>query len=1178
MAGNSIMTPKAGGLEKSHGTSAVEADICPTRAAGKKTGLQNLDLQQLYFECETIQERLARLAGARIGPISSGSPRVLRNCRKFGPDVSSFPREWQTILGGSEADDRVSRRLMWSDWTSDDLEAALLAQSVCGTEQVQLPEWAVTIGECSAALCRESECHARPSYEETRDPNPCPFDGLLAPVVRFAVEGLRKRQDRNGRDPERRLSRAAVDQLAQWLRFKLASLSEDTLFEAFSATRPLLQNLLLLTGDETETAPTFARYNSFVAHHRRNGFREIFATYPMLARLIGTTLVNWTIACAELIERLEDDWDELAAFAGFPIVGTMVDDIRCGLSDSHHGGRSVFILKFAGGVRVVYKPRELGLERELRVLAESLSRTCSIDIVMPRVLLRPEYGWTEFVADERDGVALSNEVFWKSAGALMGLLHIVGGRDAHAENVVVTKAGPVLIDAEVMFSASHALEAESPVAEVAERIRAMDNLVTATGLLPQWTRLECGPESYADASGLGALFPEGSGQSWCTAGPRTNWLAVNSDQMRPRTAPKTDTAAHEPQSEAANSRAAALPLNLGITDELIAAVLDGFERIYRAAGSEHAEMKRAIGRFADAKWRLIHRPTRVYHLLLREALHPRRLRSGLQFGLHLEKLMATAVAQNDKPHAWPVFVNSIEQMSALDIPYYCSRVAGRQLYGDASAKTPLIATWESGLESTHARLEAFSTDNLRLQREYIRATFEARRASANRRPCTPVSFEWSSDQQLRDADETLLEAAVTIADQIAMRAVKQAGHLTWLAPIAATETGHLTAQPIGCSLYQGASGVALFLAALDRALGQSTYESLWVDAFSRVRNWSGGTTVRLANLGLANGFGSYIYAFAVLRDLADERQRDWIDASARKHIAALSDRLIAADTAHDVLGGAAGAILALVAYYRSSGEQAAVKKALICADHLIASYSGLASHAALDEAHVRCGMSHGAAGVALSLGRLWEVTGDVGLAKGVSRLVAFEDRNYCHDTKNWRHLRQGGHADVRAWCHGAPGIALARGGLVKAGLHKQDKFIFRDWTRAIRGSQADTSPRSDHACCGLVGTMDALLQRGVAMGDQKLISQARGLALQMVRSSATNGTPRLQAWNHAPFFDPSFFRGLSGIGYAYLRAAAPGRLPSILGFETATVDTLVRPAERKAVSVRTPVDRQKEGT
>jgi hypothetical protein len=86
---------------------------------------------------------------------------------------------------------------------------------------------------------------------------------------------------------------------------------------------------------------------------------QVFAIYPVLAQLLSLWAVQWRAAIAELLERLDADRHRLGAcFAGGRPIGTL-QDYDGGLSDRHCGGRSVAVLTFAAGVRIVYKPREL---------------------------------------------------------------------------------------------------------------------------------------------------------------------------------------------------------------------------------------------------------------------------------------------------------------------------------------------------------------------------------------------------------------------------------------------------------------------------------------------------------------------------------------------------------------------------------------------------------------------------------------------------------------------------------------------------------------------------------------------------------------------------------------------------------------------------------------------------
>src|SRR3990172_1892395 len=111
---------------------------------------------------------------------------------------------------------------------------------------------------------------------------------------------------------------------------------------------------------------------------------------------MGTSLDSWIDGSATLLERLEADQPALEeAFGEEAGLGSVVD-IETDLSDPHRAGRSVAVLTFASGLRVVYKPKEVGLEAAYFALLDCLNRWgAPLGLKTLRVVERPEYGWVE---------------------------------------------------------------------------------------------------------------------------------------------------------------------------------------------------------------------------------------------------------------------------------------------------------------------------------------------------------------------------------------------------------------------------------------------------------------------------------------------------------------------------------------------------------------------------------------------------------------------------------------------------------------------------------------------------------------------------------------------------------------------------------------------------------------
>jgi lantibiotic modifying enzyme len=136
---------------------------------------------------------------------------------------------------------------------------------------------------------------------------------------------------------------------------------------------------------------------------------------------------------------------------------------------------------------------------------------------------------------------------------------------------------------------------------------------------------------------------------------------------------------------------------------------------------------------------------------------------------------------------------------------------------------------------------------------------------------------------------------------------------------------------------------------------------------------------------------------------------------------------------------------------------------------------------------------------------------------------------------------------MTAWCHGAPGMALARS---LAATSLQDASLLADVTAALKTTAAVPVRLDDHLCCGSMGRCDVLLTAGETLRAPAAVEAAWRIALAVVGRAAAEGRYRLTSRGYEfRAFDAGFFRGLSGIGYQLLRLAAPSRLPSILAFE-----------------------------
>jgi len=183
-------------------------------------------------------------------------------------------------------------------------------------------------------------------------------------------------------------------------------------------------------------------------------------------------------------------------------------------------------------------------------------------------------------------------------------------------------------------------------------------------------------------------------------------------------------------------------------------------------------------------------------------------------------------------------------------------------------------------------------------------------------------------------------------------------------------------------------------------------------------------------------------------------------------------------------------------------------------------------------------------------------TGREEFLEGARGAFAYEDSRFHAGVGNWPDLRTGGTGPDgspsrfgRAWCHGAPGIAIAR--LHAANLDpgaatthlEVARLALATTLRAIE--ELLPQPRQDASLChGLAGLLDIALIAGSHLGDPSLRDASRRISRVLIerhdsRVDYPSGLPSRAT-------TPGLMLGLAGTGYSFLRLHAPDLIPSIL--------------------------------
>jgi len=420
-----------------------------------------------------------------------------------------------------------------------------------------------------------------------------------------------------------------------------------------------------------------------------------------------------------------------------------------------------------------------------------------------------------------------------------------------------------------------------------------------------------------------------------------------------------------------------------------------------------------------------------------------------------------------------------------------------------------------------------------------------------------------------------LDTALAIGRRVARQALWEGSACTWdvLEPQPDPENRVRTIRAEG-QLYQGAAGIAWFLGELYRATGEAEVG----------RAARGGLEHALARgdhladlFGFQFGFysGRVGLAWVAVR-LAGIFERPDYTERARRLLAPLAGRE-PDDAGLDVIGGAGGAIPACLDLAEKTGWDEPRTMARALGEHLIRQAQRRPdgwSWATGGETAVRnlTGFAHGASGMGLALLELARATGDGRFRFAAEMAFLYERRLFNAERSNWPDLRHKAleedllyqkmnelrravrdgklpvyeETSMTAWCHGSPGIGLAR--LRAFELTGQDAYrqeaeaALRSTLQAIEDELSQSENYS--LCHGIGGNCELPLLAAEILGRPEL----RQVAERAAREGIATYQAQERPWpcgtvGGVP--DPSLLVGEAGIGAFYLRLADP-ETPSIL--------------------------------
>ncbi|WP_207640730.1 type 2 lanthipeptide synthetase LanM [Butyrivibrio sp. VCD2006] len=821
----------------------------------------------------------------------------------------------------------------------------------------------------------------------------------------------------------------------------------------------------------------------------------IYRKYPVLYKRLEKKVKSIAKNIREIGAALLECRYEIRNTFGVEVMN--IKSIDFGEGDTHNGGRTVAILTFDKDKKLVFKPRDMHPENAFVSLSKLLNEWLfGYKLINPGLVLRDGYGFQEFIESKECRTVEEVRSYYRRIGRSMALFYILDTTDIHAENIIPHGEYPIFVDLESLTYAPRKKDNTQEGSLIYNVYKEFEHTVFTSNLLPC---VFAGNKLDIDMSGLGA-----------TAGQKSNRLKclVLEDKG-------TTNIHYEEKYFVTEEMPGTLRLNgeeVRYSDYL-EDIEKGFDEAYEVLMEKKEYLITILpGYFGGGIYRQILRGTFVYARFIKASLHPKYCVSDDKVRGLLEIISPTKCNQSD---------SEIKQMANCDVPYFYAKFDDKALYsGNALVEKDYFE--ESIYEKITRNVNELSPEDKKRQLSFIHNGVRiAGKELMKDDVLQPerVTESGSRANLIRDIAKDIKCSAVWNSEKTACTFMDAN----------VGENPHIGV--ISYTLYDGL-GLILFLFAY-ALFTKDDEDMMFAEAALAGMEEIAPLEKAALSSSVFGGFFGYIYLYFNLYRMTGNAM---YFQKYQKALDMIYEYDVTCENNFDVISGVSGAIIVLSNIYKYEKSD----KLLL----MIERYTSHLNRSVKKNKTLWTGFSHGYAGYQYAFTKAFEATKKVKYLKYAEKMEQLEDEFFNKHQRNWLDLRDDQKNCCSFWCHGAPGILLARSYFMEKNLFRSRyreviHKIILDLNIYTRGTF------NDSLCHGRVGNLDALSTIAKNIGDRKLLSLCRTLFVeeeqQLKREGAVYGIPQLKR-------SMSFMLGMPGIGYGLLRQITKG-LPLVLSLE-----------------------------
>lgn len=754
----------------------------------------------------------------------------------------------------------------------------------------------------------------------------------------------------------------------------------------------------------------------------------------------------------------------------------IIKNIQTSLGDSHKDGKTVSMIYFTNGRKVVFKPRSLELESGFNKFIDYLNEKTNKEeasLYKTKIIEGEDYGFCEFIGHDDCKNYEDAENFYYRTGRLLGALFALNAKDIHHENIIAMGSQPVVIDLEALFHCDVTLMDRVFFRSIETAQKIIDSSVYSIGFLPQKISSPFDNDSsdFVDVSGFGGEENQKA--------PFKAFKVVNSgtDEMRlEKVEGFIETQNNNPRVNGKIIK----------SEDYIEVIKKGFSDVYDIISANKDEVINLIkDGFKGTTNRFIIRSTYIYGQLLNTSYHPDFMGEELHRNILFHRL-----GVNIDKDFYNIVPSEIKDMLKGDVPYFCCNIDSNMLRNSEGDEIG-IEIDSSPLNKVCDKINGLDHIDKARQLHFIDMSFLAKMTNSNKDD-TFVEFAKSSDLS-QGKKEDWIDTACEIGDYILDKSITgfcdDVVDRTWISTVLmGRDECSWSLAPVGNSLYEGNAGIGLFLAYLGEITGEEKFKKGAAEALESIIH-----EVKLMDsrfpflIGPYNGFTGYLYTlYQIYKITNDEKYLNII-----KDKLYITYELIPKDKNIDVIGGCAGALGVLLSMYHDSCDEEFKNTLLdlsnLCFEHIYKSRVRINENSIAwgsGAPYVPCtGFAHGNAGIAAYLMKLYAITKNERIIDVIKEALNYERGLYISEKKNWQSSYENKGTSL-AWCHGAPGILLGRLILKQCGYH--DELIDDEIRNALETTMEKGFGHNPCLCHGDIGNLSIVKFAAEILGDDGL--------------------------------------------------------------------------------------------